>query len=109
LDKQVVYDIMTDAVTIGKKFMTDALPVDLIGMDSDKMGQYIEYVADRLLVMINYPKLYKQDNPFPFMEKIGLDGKSNFFEGRADEYQDANILKKKDAVITDSSFIDDDY
>lgn len=93
LDKGVVYEIFDEAVEIAKHFMTEALPVRLIGMNSELMGQYIEYIADRLLVMLEYPKKYQVKNPFKFMERIGLDDKSNFFEVRAAEYQNAHVMQ----------------
>ena len=90
LDKSVVYDIMDEAVQIAKMYMDDALPYKLLGMNSSSMGTYIEYIGDRLLVSLNYHKKYKCDNPFKFMETIGLPGKTNFFEMRPTEYQSAH-------------------
>jgi len=90
-----VIQIITDAVTIEKEFVTDALPVRLIGMNADLMNQYIEFVADRLLVELNCPKFYNTTNPFDFMEMISLQGKTNFFEKRVGEYQKAGVMKKE--------------
>ena len=84
-----VTKIITDAVEIEKEFVTDALPVGLIGMNSNLMCQYIEFVADRLLVELNCPKVYNSENPFPFMENISVQNKTNFFEKRVAEYQKA--------------------
>lgn len=87
-----VYHIVEEGVTVAKLFMTDALPVKLLGMSSTSMCEYIEYVADRLLVDLGYPKKYQTANPFPFMETIGMVGKTNFFESRPTEYQSAYVL-----------------
>ena len=86
-----VYEIVRDAVKIEQEFLTDALSVDLIGMNSRLMAQYIEYVADRLLVELQCEKLYNSENPFDFMENISLSGKTNFFEKKVGEYQKAGI------------------
>ena len=74
--------------------MTDALPVNLIGMNAKLMQQYIEFVADRLLVELGNEKIYNATNPFDFMEMISLQGKTNFFEKRVGEYQKAGVLNK---------------
>jgi len=87
-----IHEIIGNAVEIEKQFVADALPVGLIGMNSGLMCQYIEFVADRLLVTLGYPKLYKAGNPFDFMELISLQGKTNFFEKRVGEYQKAGVL-----------------
>jgi ribonucleotide reductase beta subunit family protein with ferritin-like domain len=79
--------IVDEAVEIAQNFMTESLPVRLIGMNSDLMKSYIEYVADRLLVSLGYEKIYNSKNPFPFMDSIGMIGKVNFFEARPTEYQ----------------------
>lgn len=81
-----ILEIVQEAVTIEKEFLTEALPVKLIGMDNEKMGQYIEYVADRLLKQLGLPAHWKSENPFDFMENISLEGKTNFFEKRVGEY-----------------------
>ncbi|MBN8692373.1 MAG: ribonucleotide-diphosphate reductase subunit beta [Bacteroidetes bacterium] len=88
--------IITDAVAIEKEFISDAIPVKLIGMNSDLMCQYIEFVADRLLVALGCPKFYNAANPFDFMEMISLQGKTNFFEKRVAEYQKAGVMGKKE-------------
>ena len=92
LPKNKVKEIIKDAVEIEKEFVTDALPVKLIGMNSDLMGQYIEFVADRLLVELGNDRVYNTANPFDFMEMISLQGKANFFEKRVGEYQKAGVL-----------------
>ncbi|NNF21221.1 MAG: ribonucleoside-diphosphate reductase [Saprospiraceae bacterium] len=92
LPVETVQGIIKDAVDIEKEFVTDALPVKLIGMNSDLMCQYIEFVADRLLMELNCPKVYNSTNPFDFMEMISLQGKTNFFERRVSEYQKAGVM-----------------
>ncbi|OKL41259.1 ribonucleoside-diphosphate reductase [Pontibacter flavimaris] len=96
LPEERVHDIIKDAVMIEQEFVTDALPVDLIGMNAKLMSQYIEFVADRLLGELGYSKIYNSTNPFDFMEMISLQGKTNFFEKRVGEYQKAGVLGDKD-------------
>lgn len=91
LPKEKVQKIITDAVEIEKEFVTDALPVRLIGMNAELMQQYIEFVADRLLVELGNEKVYNATNPFDFMDMIGLAGKSNFFEVKVGDYQKAGV------------------
>ncbi len=97
LPKEQVREIIMDAVEIEKEFVTDALPVKLIGMNSDLMSQYIEFVADRLLVELGNEKIYNAINPFDFMEMISIQGKTNFFEKRVGEYQKASVLGDKES------------
>ena len=85
-NKSVIEEIVKDAVSIEKNFITDALPCSLIGMNSEKMSEYIEYVADRLLKQSGHDKIWGTKNPFDFMENISLDGKTNFFEKRVGDY-----------------------
>ena len=92
LSKDQVKKIILDAVEIEKEFILDALPVKLIGMNSDLMSQYIEFVADRLLVELGNDKVFNASNPFDFMEMISIQGKTNFFEKRVGEYQKAGVL-----------------
>ncbi|WP_242926189.1 ribonucleoside-diphosphate reductase small subunit [Pontibacter vulgaris] len=94
-----VHEIIKDAVSIEQEFVTDALPVDLIGMNAKLMSQYIEFVADRLLVALGYSKVYNATNPFDFMEMISLQGKTNFFEKRVGEYQKAGVLGGSDKNV----------
>jgi ribonucleoside-diphosphate reductase subunit M2 len=94
-----VRQIITEAVTIEQEFLTDALPVALIGMNCTLMCRYIEFVADRLLVALGQPKFYKSDNPFDFMDLISLQGKTNFFEKRVGEYQKAGVTMGVDDKI----------
>jgi len=92
LPKETVTKIVKDAVEIEKDFVTDAIPVKLIGMNADLMKQYIEFVADRLLVELGCNKIYNSSNPFDFMDMINIQGKTNFFEKRVAEYQKAGVL-----------------
>ena len=92
LTQDVIFRIIDEAVRIEKKFITESLPVDLIGMNSRLMTQYIEFVADRLLTTLGYKKLYNSENPFDWMEMISLNGKTNFFEKRVGEYQKSGVM-----------------
>ena len=100
--QQAVQDIITEAVGIEQEFLVDALPCALLGMNSNLMKQYIEFVADRLLVALGNQKFYKVTNPFDFMESISLAGKTNFFEKRVGDYQKAGVMasttKKEEGV-----------
>ena len=108
LPVKTVQEIIADAVSIEKEFVTDALPVKLIGMNSDLMCQYIEFVADRLLSELGCPKIYNSTNPFDFMEMISLQGKTNFFEKRVGEYQKAGVLKEGEGEAAKFS-LDEDF
>ncbi|HSQ84981.1 MAG TPA: ribonucleotide-diphosphate reductase subunit beta [Desulfobacterales bacterium] len=99
LPKQTVRDIIADAVEIEKDFVSDALPVNLIGMNADLMCQYIEFVADRLLVALGNTKIFNVENPFPWMEMISLQGKTNFFEKRVGDYQKAGVMSDRQQQI----------
>ncbi len=99
LDDGVIETIISDAVIIEKEFISEALPVNLIGMNCDLMCQYIEFVADRLLVALDRNKIYNVENPFPWMEMISMQGKTNFFEKRVGEYQKAGVLTHRDKQI----------
>jgi len=99
LDKEVVRSIIADAVEIEKEFVSDAIPVNLIGMNAEMMCTYIEFVADRLLVSLNCTKIYNVENPFPWMDMISLQGKTNFFEKRVGDYQKAGIMNKKEEQV----------
>ncbi len=92
MDPDAVYDIIRNAVEIEQEFVSDALPVSLIGMNAELMKQYIEFVADHLLVSLNLQKIYNATNPFDFMDMISLQGKTNFFEKRVGEYQKAGVM-----------------
>ncbi|RPD49437.1 ribonucleoside-diphosphate reductase [Hymenobacter sediminis] len=106
LPESRVHEIIRDAVQIEQEFVTDALPVNLIGMNAQLMSQYIEFVADRLLDALGYSKIYGATNPFDFMEMISLQGKTNFFEKRVGEYQKAGVLSER----TSNAFsLDEDF
>jgi ribonucleoside-diphosphate reductase beta chain len=108
LPDQTVIDIIKDAVAIEKEFVTDSLPVNLIGMNSDLMCQYIEFVADRLLDELIGQKIYNSTNPFDFMEMISLQGKTNFFEKRVGEYQKAGVMQNEESTAPKFS-LDEDF
>lgn len=91
-----IKEIVTGALEIEKEFITESLPVRLIGMNSDLMKQYLEFVADRLLVDLGCSKVYGVENPFDFMQNISLQGKTNFFEKRVGEYQKAGVLNSSE-------------
>src|ERR1700749_4839470 len=97
LPREEVTAIITDAVAIEKEFIIDALPVNLIGMNSKMMSQYIEFVADRWLTELGCDKYYNTTNPFDFMEMISLQGKTNFFEKRVGDYQKSGALNSSDS------------
>lgn len=99
LPKETIRTIICDAVEIEKEFVSDAIPVRLIGMNADAMCQYIEFVADRLLVALGNEKVYNTENPFPWMDLISLQGKTNFFEKRVGDYQKAGVMAEKDKQI----------
>jgi ribonucleoside-diphosphate reductase beta chain len=96
LPKETVQKIITDAVEIEKEFVSDAIPVKLIGMNADMMCQYIEFCADRLLLELGNSRVYNVENPFDFMELISLQGKTNFFEKRVGDYQKSGVMSKKE-------------
>jgi ribonucleoside-diphosphate reductase beta chain len=98
LSQERVYEIILDAVKIEKEFITDALPAALIGMNSNLMSQYIEYVADFWLSRLGYAKYFNTPNPFDFMDAISLQGKTNFFENRVAEYQKAGVMGEKEGT-----------
>ncbi len=107
LPKEKVAEIITNAVEIEKEFVSESLPVKLIGMNSDLMKQYIEFVADRLLMELGNDKIYNATNPFDFMELISLQGKTNFFEKRVAEYQKAGVLNNSEEANKFS--LDEDF
>lgn len=106
LDPQEVTAIITEAVEYEKEFVTDALPVSLIGMNAELMSQYIEFVADRLLMSLGCEKVYNTANPFSWMDMISIQGKTNFFEKRVGDYQKAGVMvNREDQVFsTDADF-----
>lgn len=107
LDQETVHNIFKEAVDIEKEFITESLPVSLLGMNCILMSRYIEYVADRWLSMLNYDKIYNSEQPFGFMELISVNGKTNFFESRNDNYQRPGVgQSEEDRTIC---FDDEDF
>jgi ribonucleotide reductase beta subunit family protein with ferritin-like domain len=106
LTSEQVEDIIRSAVEVEEAFICEALPCDLIGMSSNKMKQYIRFVADRLLIQLGHSKIFEDVNPFDWMEMISMQGKTNFFEARVSEYQRAMIMSERlqDGQIAGSSF-----
>ncbi len=98
LSDKKIHQIVKDAVECEKNFICDALPCKLIGMNSDMMKQYIEFISDRLLFSLGHSKIYNVTNPFDFMEMISMNGKTNFFEKKVSEYQKANIMSSLDNI-----------
>ncbi len=99
LPKEKVQQLISEAVEIEKEFITDAIPVALIGMNSEMMCQYIEFIADRLLVALGNTKIYNKDNPFDWMDLISIQGKTNFFEKKVGEYQKAGVNQPAESKI----------
>ena len=104
--KERIKEIITNALDIEKEFITESLPVSLIGMNAKLMTQYLEFVTDRLLVELQCEKIYNVTNPFDFMDMISLQGKTNFFEKRVSEYQKAGVLNN-DTRSEEISFDED--
>lgn len=100
LPDDVVHAIIRGAVDAERKFICEALPCNLLGMNSVLMAQYIEFVADRLLMSLNHPKIFNSSNPFDWMEMISLQGKTNFFEKRVAEYQKAGVMATMNTLNT---------
>lgn len=109
LPKERVIEIIKDAVAIEQEFVTDALPVNLIGMNAQLMRQYIEFVADHLLNELIGEKVYGAANPFDFMEMISLRGKTNFFEKRVAEYQKAGVMKSTEKEVSPKFSLNEDF
>jgi ribonucleoside-diphosphate reductase beta chain len=96
LTQNEIHNLIGEAVQIEKNFIIDSLPCRLIGMNSELMSQYIEYVADRFIVQLGYEKLYNTKNPFAFMERISIESKVNFFEARNHSYERAGIMTRQE-------------
>ncbi len=109
LSKDEVREIILDAVEIEKEFILEALPVKLIGMNSDLMSQYIEFVADRLLLELGNEKVFNVTNPFDFMDMLSIQGKSNFFVKRVSEYQKAGVLSSGHGQESHGFTLDADF
>ena len=106
LPSDIVHDIFKDAVVLEKEFIRESLPVSLVGINADTMSSYIEYIADFWIQKLGYPKLFGTKNPFEWMTMIGMEGKSNFFEGRVPEYSKSGSMTTTDdrAFTTDAAF-----
>jgi len=104
INKSRIYEIVREAVEIETEFICDALPCRIIGMNSDLMTQYIQFVADRLCLQLGYDKIYGTANPFPFMELISLESKTNFFEKRVADYALATKDKDEDIFEFNADF-----
>jgi len=108
LTNEEVHLIVKEAVDIEKNFICDALPCKLIGMNSEMMSTYIEFIADRLLYELGHKKIYNVENPFEWMQMISLTGKTNFFEKRVSEYQKSGVMSSLQKTSIDFS-IDEDF
>jgi len=105
LTRDRIMEIIGSALEIEKEFITESLPVDLIGMNKDLMKQYLEYVADRLLVDLGVGKVYNSENPFDFMQNIAMENKTNFFEKRVSDYSKAAVgVNEGKSFSTDEDF-----
>ena len=102
--KERIKEIITDALAIEREFITESLPVSLIGMNAKLMTQYLEFVTDRLLVELNCEKQYNTTNPFDFMDMISLQGKTNFFEKKVGEYQKAGVKQQEKSAKEEDPF-----
>merc|ERR1740120_588584 len=109
LPDAVVHNLVRGAVAAERVFICEALPCDLIGMNSEMMTKYIEFVADRLLTSLGHPKIFESKNPFDWMELISLQGKTNFFEKRVGEYQKAGVLAAAGGESTQGFSLDADF
>ncbi len=104
LSSEVIYEIIKDAVSIEKEFINESIPCAMIGMNSELMSQYIEYVADRIVYQLGYEKIYNSENPFEFMQLISMENKTNFFEKRVGEYSLSSINIEGDNDDKDINF-----
>merc|ERR1711920_741072 len=109
LPEDIVHGIVRGAVDVERRFICEALSCDLIGMNSEMMTKYIEFVADRLLSSLGHPKIFESQNPFDWMELISLQGKTNFFEKRVGEYQKAGVLAAAGGESTQGFSLDADF
>lgn len=106
ISNEDVIQIFKEAVSIEKQFITDSIPCALLGMNNTLMCQYIEYVADRLIVQLGYEKIYNSENPFSFMENISINNKTNFFEERVSEYNKAGVGSNREDMTFE---LNDDF
>jgi len=105
LPEDVIHAIIQGAVDVERHFICEALSCDLIGMNSEMMTKYIEFVADRLLTALGHTKLFNASNPFDWMELISLQGKTNFFEKRVGEYQKAGVMTNGTGQVESKGFV----
>jgi len=96
LSQEAVHTIVKEAVEVEKNFIIESIPCSMLGMNSELMSIYIEFVADRLLTQLEYDKIWNAQNPFPFMERISIESKTNFFESRVSQYSKANVGGNQD-------------
>ena len=101
-----ITQIIVEALDIEREFITESLPVNLIGMNAKLMAEYLEFVTDHLLETLNCPKVYNTPNPFDFMDMISLEGKTNFFEKRVSEYKKAGVGEEQSSHNIDDAFAD---
>jgi len=101
-----ITQILVEALDIEREFITESLPVNLIGMNAKLMSEYLEFVTDHLLETLNCPKVYNTPNPFDFMDMISLEGKTNFFEKRVSEYKKAGVGEEQSSHNIDDAFAD---
>ncbi len=106
MSEERIHQMFKEAVDIEIEFVTESLPVRLIGMNQDLMSEYIKFVADTLLIQLNYKTIYNVNNPFGFMENLGLSEISNFFEKRVTSYSSSKVGKNTNVELT---FDDDDF
>lgn len=109
LPEERVKEIIVSAVDFEQEFVTEAIPVSLIGMNAKQMKQYIEFVADRLMLELGYSKIYQAENPFDFMDMISLQGKTNFFEKKVAEYQKAGVKNTTASVESNKFSLDEEF
>jgi ribonucleotide reductase beta subunit family protein with ferritin-like domain len=109
LSEEEIHVLVREAVAIEREFIVDSIPCHLIGMNSGLMSQYIEYVADRLLVSLGYDKLFHSENPFDFMEMLSLQGKTNFFEKRVSDYSLAKVSNVLHGGDAGEFHVDEDF
>jgi ribonucleoside-diphosphate reductase beta chain len=107
--KERIQQIIVEALAIEREFITESLPVDLIGMNSRLMVSYLEFVADRLLTELKCEKVFNSENPFDFMEMISLEGKTNFFEKRVAEYRKAGVGMNEEKSVDAAFNFDSDF
>jgi ribonucleotide reductase beta subunit family protein with ferritin-like domain len=109
LSQDIVHQIIKEAVEVEKNFIIESIPCSMLGMNAELMSVYIEFVADRLLSQLGYDKIWNSKNPFPFMERISIETKSNFFESRVSQYSKANVGNKQEHSEIRKFVLDADF